>query len=147
MTKYIVGVKSQSISFKLNYSSTSLELRALSFFLYFFLLSSFPFCSCFSTISVANSFCFDVLAIFGECRQFGLQYIFSGKIRLFTTYQQCVNCIIFLSVSFYVKSQLGNPESKNLPFLQLLTTMNFNFMRFVHFWNAGIYQINTMQSS
>ena len=106
MTKYMVGVKSKSISFKLNYSSTSLELRALSFFLYFFLLSSFPFCSCFSTISVANSCCFDVLAIWLFLESVGnlgystyfqekLRYLHSTEYDVFTSTKHSFFLVMF----------------------------------------------------
>ena len=54
----------------------------------------------------------------------------------------------FLSLRFYVKSKLANPQSQNLPILTYLKALNFDLYEFLHmhFLKASIYQIKKIQS-
>ena len=63
-----------------------------------------------------------------------------------TVDEQCGNFMIFLSLRFYVKSNLMIVEVQNLPFFKHLQGLNFAFNGFLHFLKAEIYQINKIQS-
>ena len=88
-------------------------------------------------------------AIFREIRC--LKFFFCNKRNYWNRKQkylitQCGDSRIFLSLRFYVKSKLLILKVKKLPFLTHLEALNLAFYNFLHFSEAGIFQINKIEN-